>query len=72
MSIRSRTCLFDHDIASMSKAFETASTRLGLVDRNDPPTIAVEIIELAKNGERDPTGCVPWRCLFGTFYRVVG
>jgi hypothetical protein len=49
MSIRSRTCLFDHDIASMSKAFETASTRLGLVDRNDPPTIAVEIIELAKN-----------------------
>ncbi len=40
----------------MSAAFETALRRLGLVDRNDPAAVAVAkmIIELAKEGERDP------------------
>ena len=37
-------------------AFEAALGKLGLVKRNDPPTMAVAklIIELAKEGERDP------------------
>jgi hypothetical protein len=43
------------DIARLSVAFEAALGKLGLVDRNDPATIAVAklIIELAKEGERD-------------------
>jgi hypothetical protein len=44
------------DIASMSAAYETALSKLKLVDRNDPAAMAVakRIIELAKEGERDP------------------
>ncbi len=44
------------DIVSFSAAFETALSKLGLVDRNDPAALAVAklIIELAKEGERDP------------------
>ena len=44
------------DIASLTTAFEAALGKLGLVDRNDPATTAVAklIIELAKEGERDP------------------
>ncbi|HVI65327.1 MAG TPA: hypothetical protein VM910_22495 [Bradyrhizobium sp.] len=44
------------DIARLSAAFETALGKLGLVDRKDPATTAVAklIIELAKEGERDP------------------
>jgi hypothetical protein len=44
------------DIANLSAAFEAALTRLGLVDRGDPLTtvVAKAIIELAKEGERDP------------------
>ena len=44
------------DIANLSAAFEGALTRLGLVDRRDPLTTAVAkaIIQLAKEGERDP------------------
>ena len=44
------------DIASLSAGFETALSKLGLVARDDPATMAVAklIIELAKEGERDP------------------
>lgn len=44
------------DIASLSAAFESALSKLGLVARDDPATMAVAklIIELAKEGERDP------------------
>jgi len=44
------------DITRLSAAFETALGKLGLVDRKDPATTAVAklIIELAKEGERDP------------------
>jgi hypothetical protein len=40
----------------MSTAFEAALSKLELVDRSDPKaaTVAKLIIELAKNGERDP------------------
>jgi hypothetical protein len=44
------------DIASLSVAFEAALSKLGLVDRTDPATMAVAklIIEFAKQGEREP------------------
>ncbi len=44
------------DIARMSAALEAALSKLGLFDRSDPTTMAVAklIIELAKQGERDP------------------
>jgi hypothetical protein len=44
------------DIASLSAAFEAALSKLGLVDRADPATMAVAklIIEFAKQGEREP------------------
>jgi hypothetical protein len=40
----------------LTAAFEAALIRLGLVDRGDPLTSAVAkaIIQLAKDGERDP------------------
>jgi len=43
------------DIANLSAAFEAARSKLGLVDRTDPATMAVAklIIEFAKEGERD-------------------
>ncbi|HEY6996203.1 MAG TPA: hypothetical protein VH397_21085 [Xanthobacteraceae bacterium] len=44
------------EIATLITAFEDALTKLGLVDRTDPATemVACRIIELAKQGERDP------------------
>ena len=44
------------DIANLTAAFEAALIRLGPVDRGDPLTtvVAKAIIQLAKNGERDP------------------
>jgi len=44
------------DIRILTDAFEDALKRLGLVDRDDPATLIVakRIIELAKQGERDP------------------
>jgi len=44
------------DVADLTAAFETALSRLGLVDRRDPLTgaVAKAIIQLAKDGERDP------------------
>jgi hypothetical protein len=44
------------DIANLTTAFEAALSKLGLVDRKDPltTTVAKAIIQLAKNGERDP------------------
>lgn len=43
-------------IRSMSEALTGACRALGLVDRDDPATrlVAIKIIELARNGERDP------------------
>ena len=44
------------DIATLTAAFEAALARLGLTDRKDPlaATVAKAIIQLAKDGERDP------------------
>ena len=44
------------DIANLTAAFEAALARLGLTDRKDPRTtvLAKAIINLAKDGERDP------------------
>jgi hypothetical protein len=44
------------DIAGLSAAFDAALSKLGLVDRTDLATLAIAklIIELAKEGERDP------------------
>jgi hypothetical protein len=44
------------DVANLTAAFEAALIRLGLADRGDPLTSAVAkaIIQLAKDGERDP------------------
>ena len=44
------------DIANLTAAFEAALARLGLTDRKDPRTTALAkaIINLAKDGERDP------------------
>jgi hypothetical protein len=44
------------EIAILTSAFEGALTKLGLVDRADAATeiVASRIIELAKQGERDP------------------
>ena len=44
------------DIANLTTAFDAALTRLGLIDRRDPLTtvVAKAIIQLAKEGERDP------------------
>jgi hypothetical protein len=40
----------------LEAAFDAALSKLGLVDRKDPMTMTVAklIIELAKNGQRDP------------------
>ena len=44
------------DIAKLTAAFEAALARLGLTDRKAPlaTTVAKTIIQLAKDGERDP------------------
>ena len=44
------------DIANLTAAFEAALARLALTDRKDPLTTAVAkaVIQLAKDGERDP------------------
>jgi len=44
------------DVAHLTAAFEAALTRLGLTDRKDPvaTTVAKAIIQLARDGERDP------------------
>jgi len=45
------------DIAQLAAGLESALTDLGIKDRNDPMTTSVAklIIQLAKDGERDPT-----------------
>jgi hypothetical protein len=44
------------DIVRMTAAYEAALRLLGLTDRNDPVTeiVAKKIIEITRNGERDP------------------
>jgi hypothetical protein len=44
------------DIAGITAAFDQALERLGLVDRKDPIVlvVATTMIQLAKEGERDP------------------
>jgi hypothetical protein len=50
------------ELAILTAAFEDALRHMGLVDRNDPTTIMVakRIIELAKQGERDPVKLRDW------------
>ena len=45
------------DIAQLAAGLESALTDLGIKDRNDPTTTSVAklIIQLAQDGERDPT-----------------
>jgi hypothetical protein len=45
------------DIAQLAAGLESALANLGIKDRNDPTTtlLAKLIIQLAKDGERDPT-----------------
>jgi hypothetical protein len=45
------------DIAQLTAGLEAALTDLGIKDRDDPTTtlVAKLIIQLAKDGERDPT-----------------
>jgi hypothetical protein len=44
------------EVAILTRAFDEALSKLGLVNRDDPATrtVAKRIIELAKLGERDP------------------
>jgi hypothetical protein len=44
------------DVAALTTAFEAALKKLSLIDRNDPMalTVAKAVIQLAKEGERDP------------------
>jgi hypothetical protein len=51
-----RSAFGPEDIANLEAAFDAALSKLGLVDRKDPMTMTVAklIIELAKNGQRDP------------------
>jgi hypothetical protein len=44
------------DITNLTAALEAALIKIGLTDRKDPltTTVAKAIIQLAKNGERDP------------------
>jgi hypothetical protein len=44
------------EVASLTAAFDAALSKLSLVDRKDPmtTTVAKLIIQLAKDGERDP------------------
>ena len=44
------------EVASLTAAFDAALNKLGLVNRKDPmtTTVAKLIIQLAKDGERDP------------------
>jgi hypothetical protein len=44
------------DVASLTAAFDATLSKLRLVDRKDPLTMTVAklIIQLAKDGERDP------------------
>ena len=44
------------EVAILTRAFDEALSKLGLVNRDDPATrtVAKRIIELAKQGERDP------------------
>jgi len=46
------------DVTSLTTAFEDSLRALGLVDRDDPAVILVakRIIELAKDGDRNPAG----------------
>ena len=45
------------DIALLAAGLESALTNLEITNRNDPtmPAVAKLIIQLARNGERDPT-----------------
>jgi len=44
------------EVVSLTAAFDAALSKLGRVDRKDPmtTTVAKLIIQLAKDGERDP------------------
>jgi hypothetical protein len=44
------------DILSLTAAYEAALSKLRLIDRKDPMTMTVAklVIQLAKDGERDP------------------
>jgi hypothetical protein len=56
------------EVEVLVRAFEDALRALGLTDRKDPATLTVAklIIELAKQGERDPT------CLRDGVVRALG
>jgi hypothetical protein len=53
---RSGIAFGSEDVAKLVASFESALAQLGFEDRNDPATslVAGLIIQLAKDGERDP------------------
>jgi len=53
--IRQEVAFSPEEVSAITKAFEAALQRLGLVNRSDPvaETVARKIIELARTGERD-------------------
>jgi len=50
------------DVTQLAAGLEMALTDLGVRDRNDPTTtlVAKLIIQLAKDGDRDPTSLAKW------------
>jgi hypothetical protein len=54
--IRNEHAFSPEESRALVEAFESCLRRLGLVDREDPLTLLVakRIVELAKEGERDP------------------
>jgi hypothetical protein len=53
-----------HDASAMADAYERALAHLGISDRADPQTesIALAILHLLRDGERDPAKLAEFAC----------
>jgi hypothetical protein len=54
--VRQEAVFSPEEVSAITKAFESALQRMGLVNRSDlvAETVARKIIDLARTGERDP------------------
>jgi hypothetical protein len=54
--VRQEAVFSPEEVSAITKAFEAALQRMGLVNRSDlvAETVARKIIDLARTGERDP------------------
>jgi hypothetical protein len=54
--VRREAVFSPEEVSAITKAFEAALQRMGLVNRSDlvAETVARKIIDLARTGERDP------------------